>query len=106
AMRGRMEREMREEMQAHLTQAAERLAARGLSEHDARFAARRECGQLGAIEEDAREARGGVWADNAAADVRYALRYFLRTPLTAITIILTSALGIGFRSGVVLTVHS
>jgi len=100
AMRGRMEREMREEMQAHLTQAAERLAARGMSEHDARFAARREFGQLGAIEEDAREARGGVWADNAAADVRYALRYFLRTPLTAITIILTLALGIGFSSAV------
>jgi len=99
-MRGRIEREMREEMAAHIAQAAERFRARGMSEHDARFAARREFGQLGAIEEHARDARGGAWADSAAADVKYALRYFLRTPLTAITIILTLALGIGFSSAV------
>jgi predicted permease len=95
-----MEREMREEMRAHIAQATERFIARGMSEREARFAAQREFGQMGAIEQSARDARGGEWADSVAADIKYALRYFLRTPLTAITIILTLALGIGFSSAV------
>ena len=99
-MRGRMERDMREEMHAHVAQAAERFMARGMSERDAQFAAQREFGQMGAIEQLARDARGGEWADSVLADLKYALRYFLRTPLTAVTIILTLALGIGFSSAV------
>ena len=91
---------MHEEMEAHLAQAADRFMARGLSKHDARLAARREFGQLGALQEDARDARGGLWVDNLVRDVRYALRYFARTPLTTITIVLTLALGIGFSSAV------
>ena len=91
---------MRDEMRAHLEQATERFMARGMSEREARFAAQREFGQMGAIEQIARDARGGEWADSVAADVKYALRYFLRTPLTAVTIILTLALGIGFSSAV------
>lgn len=91
---------MDEEMAAHLAQATERFMARGLPEHDARLAARREFGQLGALQESARDARGGQWVDNLAADVKYAVRYFARTPLTTITIVLTLALGIGFSSAV------
>lgn len=98
AMRGRMEREMHEEMAAHVAQATERFMARGMSERDALFAARREFGQLGAVQEDAREARGGRWLDSLAGDLKYAFRYFARTPLTTITIVLTLALGIGFSS--------
>jgi len=97
-MRGRMEREMHDEMAAHIAQATERFMARGMSERDARFAARREFGQLGAVQDDAREARGGQWLDSLAADLKYAFRYFARTPLTTITIVLTLALGIGFSS--------
>ena len=99
-MRARVEREMREEMRAHIEQATERFMARGMSEREARFAAQREFGQMGAIEQLARDARGGEWADSVVADIKYALRYFLRTPLTAVTIILTLALGIGFSSAV------
>jgi len=56
--RKRLEREMRDEMNAHLQQAAERFRARGMSEADAQQAARREFGHRGSIEQSAREARG------------------------------------------------
>src|SRR5687768_14457589 len=99
-MRRRMEREMHEEMAAHMARAADRFKARGMSERDAWLAAKREFGQLGALQEHAREARGGQWVDNLLRDLKYAIRYFARTPLTTITIVLTLALGIGFTSAV------
>jgi predicted permease len=99
-MRGRLEREMHEEMQAHLAQAAERFTARGMSRSDAVQAARREFGHVSALQEDARDARGAQWVDHLARDLKYALRHFARTPLTTITIVFTLALGIGFSSAV------
>ena len=47
------------------------------------------------IQEDARDARGARWLDALIGDVRFALRYFARTPITTATIILTLTLGIG-----------
>src|SRR5215207_1050363 len=91
---------MRDEIAAHIAQAVERFMARGMSELDARHAARREFGHLTTLEETARDARGGQWVDNLAADLRYALRCFARTPLATITIVLTLGLGIGFSSAV------
>jgi predicted permease len=95
-----MEREMREEMAAHIAQAAERFVASGMSERDALLAARREFGQLGVVQEQARDARGGQWVDGVVSDLKYAFRYFARTPLSSTIIVLTLALGIGFSSAV------
>jgi hypothetical protein len=69
-----MEREMSEEMTAHLAQATERFIAGGLTPSEAALAARREFGPGGAIEEQARDARGGNWLDSFGADVKYAFR--------------------------------
>src|SRR5688572_4986173 len=98
ASRRRMEREMRDEMNAHLAQATERFIARGMPEAEARQAARREFGHIGSIEQSAREARGAQWITSVGEDLRHAMRYFARTPLSSITIVLTLALGIGFSS--------
>ena len=89
---------MHEEMSAHLAQATARFMARGMSKQEAMHAAGREFGSLGVIQEDARDARGGQWVDDLRRDLKYALRYFARMPLTTITIILTLALGIGFST--------
>jgi predicted permease len=96
--RGALDREMRDEMALHIEQATQRLMGRGLSESDAREAARREFGNMGALEEEAWDARGSRWIESLAADVRYALRHFSRTPITAITLVLVLALGIGVNS--------
>ncbi|HUQ84295.1 MAG TPA: ABC transporter permease, partial [Gemmatimonadaceae bacterium] len=99
-LRSRAEREMHAEMAAHLEQATERFVARGMSARDARLAAQLEFGHVSELQEHARDARGGQWVDSLRRDVTYALRYFLRTPLTSVTIVLTLALGIGFSSAV------
>jgi len=98
ASRRRLEREMREEMDAHLAQATARFMARGLTAAEARQAAQREFGHLGSIEQSGREARGAEWITGVSEDLRHASRYFARTPLASITIVLTLALGIGFSS--------
>ena len=100
ALRGRMEREMHEEMAAHIDQAAARFIARGMSAREAQLAARREFGHVSDLQEHARDARGGQWVENLRRDMKYAFRYYARTPLTTVTIVLTLALGIGFASAV------
>ncbi|MFL5580716.1 MAG: ABC transporter permease [Gemmatimonadaceae bacterium] len=90
-----LEREMQEEMREHLARATERLIARGMSEADARIAARREFGNATVIEEEARDARGARWLDALAGDVRFALRYFGRHTATTAVIVAVLALGTG-----------
>ena len=93
-----MEREMQEEMAAHLAQATDRFRARGMNTGEAVLAARREFGVTSVIQEHAREARGGQWIASAIGDLRHALRQYARTPLMALTIVLTLTLGIGISS--------
>src|SRR5688572_28786820 len=76
--RGRLAREMDDEMRQHLELATERYIARGFSPSDARAAARNEFGNLPMIEDEARQARGARWVDALAGDVRFAIRYFAR----------------------------
>jgi predicted permease len=86
---------MRAEMELHLQRATERLMARGMIEADARFAAKREFGNVGVLQEEARDIRGHRWIEQTIGDVRFAVRHFSRSPLTTATLILVLALGIG-----------
>ena len=90
-----VDREMRAEMELHLERATERLMARGMTEADARLAAKREFGNVGVLQEEARDIRGNRWIEQTVSDVRFAVRHFSRTPLTTITLVLVLALGIG-----------
>ena len=93
-----LERDMQEEMRAHLERATERLMARGMSPADARSAARREFGNVASLQEEGRDARGARWVSDVAADVRFALRHFARHKLAAATIVTVLALGIGVNT--------
>ncbi len=86
---------MQEEMRQHLEQAAERYAARGMTPVEAREAAMREFGNVALLQEHGRDARGFRWIEELAADVRFAFRYFSRKKLSAATIVIVLALGIG-----------
>ena len=72
--RTQVERDMHEEMGAHLDQAVERLKRRGLSDAAAREAARREFGNVAYLQDEARDARGGQWLETLVRDVRFAFR--------------------------------
>ena len=104
--RQRLDQEMQEEMERHIAQSTQRLMARGMSEGEARHAARREFGHVDSLEEQARDARGSRWVESTIADARYGLRHFKRTPLSTVTMIVLLALGIGVNSGLFAIIHS
>src|SRR5262245_5384211 len=93
--RSALEREMRDEMQLHLDRQTELLVARGMTPTEARLAARREFGNIGVHQEDARDVRQARWIDSVGGDVRFAFRFFARKPLSSATIVLALAFGIG-----------
>ena len=68
--REEVEREMHDEMRAHLDRATERLMAQGMSQDEARLAARREFGNLAVLQEESRDARGVRWIVRPIGDAR------------------------------------
>jgi putative ABC transport system permease protein len=90
-----LERDMQDEMREHLERATERYLSRGMSLDDARLAARREFGNVGVLQEEARDARGARWVEALAGDTRFALRYFARHKATTAIILAVIALGTG-----------
>lgn len=93
--RAALEREMRDEMQYHLEQRSAAFAAAGLSQREARLAARREFGNVATHQEAGRDARPARFIHSMLADIRFALRHFRRKPLASATIVLVLAIGIG-----------
>jgi hypothetical protein len=90
-LRRRLEREMQEEMAEHLDRSTARLVARGLAPHDARREALREFGPVAFLQERAREARGGRWAEEVVADLRFGRRHLARAPLTTLVMFVVLA---------------
>ena len=97
---------MREEIALHIERATERLVGRGLSLDEARLVARREFGNVTSIQEEARSARGGRWIEAALRDARYAVRQFVRMPLTSSAIVIVLAVGIGTNTVVFTVVNA
>ena len=104
--RRRLEREMDEEMSTHLGRSVERFQAAGLSPDDAHVAATRAFGNIAAIKEDARDARGGRGIESVIMDVRHGIRCLSRTPFTTLTMIVVYALGIGVNAALFLFISS
>jgi predicted permease len=98
--RRRRERELAEEMRAHLTMAEADHMARGESPARAAAGARREIGNLGQIQEVTREAWGGLWLERLVQDLRFGFRMLRRSPGVSTLAVLCLTLGIGANAAV------
>lgn len=91
----RADDDLRAEMEAHLDMETEENVRRGMRPDEARRRALLASGGLAQAAESVREQRGLPGIESIAADVRYAVRHFRRTPLSTLTMVLVLSLGLG-----------
>jgi predicted permease len=100
------QRLMWEEMEFHLESIAQDFAARGMSEIEARAAARRKFGNMTQKSEESRGVWLVRWWSDLAQDLRYAFRGMRRDTGFTVFTILIAGLGIGASSTVFSVVNA
>lgn len=96
--RGRRDARLDSEIAHHIEMLADDLAAKGLSPHEARQAARRQFGNVDRTRIEHRDQRGLAWLEMLRQDVRFAFRILTRERGFALTAIVVLGAGLGVNN--------
>jgi predicted permease len=98
--RRQLDRQLEEEIQAHVDLATEDYMAKGMKPEDARHAALREFGNVPNVQEQARDEWGWIWLDQLRQDLSHAWNGLARSHGFVFAVVLILGLGMGVASAI------